>query len=42
MFNEANIELLNDKKNILKYINDMCDHHTKAIDNNTNKKNKNR
>ena len=42
MFNEANIELLNDKKNILKYINDMCDHHIKTIDNNTNKKNKNR
>ena len=38
MFNEANIELLNIKKNILKYINDIRDHRTKTIDNDTNKK----
>ena len=38
MLNEANIELLNIKKNILKYINDIRDHHTKKIDNNENKK----
>ena len=47
MLNEANIELLNIKKHVSKYINDMCDHNAKSTNkkinnNNANKKNKNR
>ena len=44
MLNEANIELLNIKKHVCKYINDMRDHHAKSAnkkitnDNSTNKK----